>query len=319
MRSFPRPSATLSQDVVQIQPRCPQGRHETEHDAGDERDAEREREHPSIDADLVEPRIFAEPNWPSTLTATIASASPRTPPSADNSTASVSSWRTMRSAARSDGRANGHLLLPHRRAREQKIRDVAAGDEQHQPDRAEEHVEREADVADDLVDERDDADREPAVRRIVLRVVPLHARGEDVHVGLRLLERHAGLELGEDVEVFPAPVGTGRLVERERQQEVDVLDAVHRRHDLLVEHEVGRHHADDRERVPLSVRLLPMTDGSEPNRRFQKPLLRMTTGGLPGVSSSAVNTRPPPPGAEDGKERGRHPGAVNALRHAASR
>ena len=44
--------------------------------------------------------------------------------------------------------------------------------------------------------------------------------------------------------------------------------------------------------LPLSVRLLPTTAGSDPKRRFQKPLLRTTTGGFPGLSSSAEKTRP---------------------------
>ena len=156
-------AAALAQHVVQIQPRRAQRRHEPEHDARDERDAEREREHASVDADLVESRNLRRAELAEHFDAAIASTSPSDTAERRQQHALGEQLANDALAARADGRANRHLLLPHRGAREQKVRDVAARDEQHEPDGAEQHVQREADVADDLVDERDDADR--AARR----------------------------------------------------------------------------------------------------------------------------------------------------------
>ena len=44
--------------------------------------------------------------------------------------------------------------------------------------------------------------------------------------------------------------------------------------------------------MPFSVMLLPTTFGSELKSRRQKLWLRITTGGLPGVSSSGSSSRP---------------------------
>ena len=69
---------------------------------------------------------------------------------------------------------------------------------------------------------------------------------------------------------------------------------------------------------PLSVRLLPTTDGSEPNRRFQKPLLRMTDRRFARLVLVGREHAPGRGlGAEERKERRRHARAVDALGHAA--
>ena len=87
---------------------------------------------------------------------------PNAPPTTASTTLSVSSWRRSRAATRAERETDRHLAMPRRRAREQHVRDVRAGDEQHEPDGAEQHQECRADVADDHGVER--RDRHVAIR-----------------------------------------------------------------------------------------------------------------------------------------------------------
>jgi hypothetical protein len=56
---------------------------------------------------------------------------------------------------------------------------------------------------------------------------------------------HTGLQPGHDVVVLVAAATFGVGAKRERQEEIHLLDAGHRRHDLAVEQEVGVEHADN--------------------------------------------------------------------------
>ena len=112
---------------------------------------------------------------------------------------SVSISRTSRAASGADRESHGNLAAARARASEQQVRDVDAGDEQHEADRAEQHEQR-------SLDERRDA-------RVVerLRLAP-HGRRErtcrETHRSrafrgrsslLGLLRRHAGLAARDDV------------------------------------------------------------------------------------------------------------------------
>ena len=52
----------------------------------------------------------------------------------------------MRTPARADRGADRHLALSSDGARQQQVRDVGARDQQHEPDRGDEHEQRLADV-----------------------------------------------------------------------------------------------------------------------------------------------------------------------------
>ncbi len=52
----------------------------------------------------------------------------------------------MAGAAGANGGANGDFASPRSGLREQQIRDVGAGDEEHQRDRSQQEVERELDI-----------------------------------------------------------------------------------------------------------------------------------------------------------------------------
>jgi hypothetical protein len=67
--------------------------------------------------------------------------------------------------------------------------------------------------------------------------------GEGRVRGARLSERHALAQSGEDDQVVVGAVGACALVERERRPHVR----------LLVNLEVGRHHADDRVDAPVQA------------------------------------------------------------------
>ena len=64
------------------------------------------------------------------------------------------------------------LLLPGRRAREHRARDVGAGDQQHEADHREQREQRAADAGDDFVHQRPDGDRQPGVRSRVVALEP---------------------------------------------------------------------------------------------------------------------------------------------------
>ena len=70
------------------------------------------------------------------------------------------SCRTSRAAAGADGGADRHLAAPADGAGQQQVRDVGAGDEQDEADGADEDPQRAAHVADDLLAQRHDAERQ---------------------------------------------------------------------------------------------------------------------------------------------------------------
>ncbi len=149
-------------------------------------------------------------------------------------------------AARAERRADRHLLLARHRARQQQVRHVRAGDEQDEPDRAGQHQQRRAHVADDFLLERDDVEREAAVRGIHAGMLRAQPRRDAVHLRLRPADRHARLQLADDVVVLAVADLRGVGRERQRQQDLGVLRAAERRHDVARQVEAGRENADDR-------------------------------------------------------------------------
>ena len=79
----------------------------------------------------------------------------------------------------------------------------------------------------------------------------MHPCRDRLHLGLRRRLGHAGLERREDVEVFAVAVGARARGHWEREDEVDPLHAVDRRHDVLVERKVPRQDPHDRDAVAV--------------------------------------------------------------------
>ena len=121
---------------------------ETKEQAGDERDDQREGQDPRIDRD----GLHAGEVRSARARGTAAAASSRAArqarcPASDSSRLSVSSWRTSRNRPAPMRGANRRARARARRfAREQQVRDVRAGDEQDERDRAL-HDEQHAPVA----------------------------------------------------------------------------------------------------------------------------------------------------------------------------
>ena len=90
----------------------------------------------------------------------------------------------------------------------------------------------------------------PPFARIELGMVATQARGQRVHLGLRLLPGHSGLQLADDVVVL-AVAGAGRLrVQGEGQDHLGVLRPAQGRHDLAREIEPLGQHPHDLVRLP---------------------------------------------------------------------
>ena len=154
-------------------------------------------------------------------------------------------------AARAQRRADRELFLTSEGAREQQVGDVGAGDQQDEADGAEQHQQRTADVADDLLVQRHDAERQAAIGRIDVRKVAPQPGGDGVHLGLRGGGAGAGLELGENVVVLAGADGGSVRRERQRQEDLAVLGDPKRRHHLARQRESFGQHADDLERLSV--------------------------------------------------------------------
>ena len=125
---------------------------------------------------------------------------------------------------------------------EQKIRDVRARDEQHAADRAEEHQVTLALLADGVFQERHHLDHRRRVR--IGRVGRFISARDDVHRFARALNRHAGPQPRERLEIEPAAVQLRRNEKRHfcrpRHPKLDLVQRKRFRG--------FRQHADDRVR-----------------------------------------------------------------------
>ena len=158
--------------------------------------------------------------------------------------------------AGSERDADGDLLLARRRAREQQVRDVRARDEQDERHGAHHDQHRASHVADDGFDERHDVDREGSV---ALVLVP-NPRGDGGDVGVRLRHRHARFQPRHEIVVLIAAAIHGIGAQRERQKQIHLLRARHRRHDLGVQQEVG---VEDADNLELRRRIPPIREAVE--------------------------------------------------------
>ena len=73
------------------------------------------------------------------------------PPARESNTLSVSNWRTMRARPAPSAERIANSRLRTGGAHQQQIGDIGAGDQQHQPYRAQHHQQRITRVADDAV------------------------------------------------------------------------------------------------------------------------------------------------------------------------
>ena len=141
--------------------------------------------------------------------------------------------------AGAQSRPDGDLLLAPRRAREQQVRHIGAGDQQHQRHRPHQHEQGAAHVSHHLLLQADHVHAE----RLVALVLLADASGNHVDVRLRLPHRNSRLQAHQDVIVFVAPAFHGIGVQRQRQEDVHLVHWSFRRHHFRVEHESALQHA----------------------------------------------------------------------------
>ncbi len=147
-------------------------------------------------------------------------------------------------ARRAERRAQRELALTGGAARQQQVRDVGAGDEQHESDGAEQQPQRRLRrVAEEVVLERLDAGA-PARVGFRKRLREVGRDGQHVRVGL--LKSDAGLQPAHDEQPVKVVV---HLLGLERQRQIQLA--------LVLVGRPGRQDADDRVRLAVDANLAP--------------------------------------------------------------
>ena len=198
------PTSRLLQRIVQIHlRRLPRGT-ETEEEAGDQGHADREREHGPVDLNVGQTRQ-----------SDLLRGRGRQHTRADGSQQQPESTSCQRNHAAldaqlaRDGRTTGaqrgthrHLALSRRRARQQKVRDVGARDQQDQRDRAHQEEQRRTHRADQLLLQRD-ADK--CLVLVGVRERRFETPADRPQLGVRRLERDPGFQKRHGAVVVGSP------------------------------------------------------------------------------------------------------------------
>ena len=212
-----------------------------------------------------------------------ASAIPRAPPRTDSSRLSVRSWRTIRPVPLR-ARGGSELPLPGRGPREQQVRDVGAGDQEHEPHRPEEDPERRSDLAEERVAQRT---RNGPVAGVGLGIRLLEVAHDAGELGPRRFEARPGSQPAERAHPrVISPFEPGRLGAVQADRRIQS-------HRFREEGEAAGQHADDDVGKPVEL-----------NRRFRRSTDprrsafatsrrdRSTVRSAPGRSSAAWKSRP---------------------------
>ena len=218
----PRAAAAhaVLQRVVEIGPRRRHRRCEAEEHGRGERDEHREGQDPAVERRRLEP-------WNGELLGGRREQRLKTP-GRDEHAAGRAGPRERDAldeqlphepeTAGAERRPHRQLALPRRRARQEQVGDVGAGDEQHEADRAGQRAERRPHGADQLFPKRHHV-RGPA--GIAIGELGRQTRREAIHVGPRLREIDAGRQAGHRNQ--PSPPGLACCVaEAGREPHVDL-------------------------------------------------------------------------------------------------
>ncbi len=147
-----------------------------------------------------------------------------------------------------------------------------------------------------------------------------NASGDEIDVSLRLAHRDPGLYTSQDVEVLVSTAVDGLGAERQRQEEIGLLDASYGRHYFAIQQEVRTKHAEDRERLAAEAytaadNLRICTKGNSPECVSQKGHLRPFRY----IVSRKERSPQLRLGAEEGENAGRGLNHLNSLRLAEAR
>ena len=216
------------------------GRTDACEDAGDQGRRDRHRQYPRIDGDLGHPR---DRQRAQRLDAPRREEDAQGAAERGDHQALDEPLRDRPAARLTEGAADGEIEAASGGPHEQQIREVRAGDEQEQADGAEQHQQRPPEsVADDVLDERDEAGAPAALAGRHRR---RDLRRDRLQLAIGRLDRHAGRESREDVELVVQAVLRGHV-------------GLHRHRDLDVagQRQADRRHADDGVGLPVELQRL---------------------------------------------------------------
>ena len=138
-----------------------------------------------------------------------------------------------------------HLLTPRQGSSQEKVRDIGAGDSEHEGNSADQNQQRPPGIAHYLLAQRYDAEGEAAVGRVDVRVITAQARGDRVHGSLRLRDGNAALQLADHVVVLTPAVLRGGGRQGKGQQDVGIFGAPECGQHLAGQRKTARQHTDD--------------------------------------------------------------------------
>ena len=196
---------------VEVGARGSDGGEQTEENAGKQRDAEGEGEHPPIDADggamLADAGNIAGAEGQQAAHADEAEHQSEDPSGDGEQNAFREQLADDARAAGSHGGANGEFTLASCSADQQKIGDIGAGDEKDEAHGSDEHEKRRSHIADNGIAERLDA--ECFFRGRACWVATAELIGGNFHLGVGLGQGHSWLEAACDQEVVALIVAVG--------------------------------------------------------------------------------------------------------------
>ena len=219
--------------------------HHPEDEAGHDRQAERERDHVAVDPHVVQPRNTGRLEPDQHVDAPDRQQQPETAADDAEDDAFGEELADEAAAGGAERAAHRHLAFARRRAREQQVGDVGAGDQQDEADGAEKHQHGLADVADHRLVERDRGEVEPLV---AVRILRGEALADGLHLGSDVLEWNARLGPADGSEVPRAALAGG---------EVRVVGDRHPDDPAGRVGEALRHHPHDLGRYAVDRDLLP--------------------------------------------------------------
>ena len=192
------------------------GRGETEQQPGQDRGAEREAQHPAIDGDVGGARNAIGAKRLDQRDSDRGQQETQDAAEGGEHQAFGEHLHYKPVASGAERRADGDLLLAHRRPHEQQVRDVRACDQDDDADRGEQREERRPDRANNLIVERHHFGGFVGAR---VRILAGQTLGNRLHLRVGLFERDARLSSGDHAEKMGA---AGRIggIERDRLPEL---------------------------------------------------------------------------------------------------
>ena len=234
------PASSFLQDVVEIDARGAQGGQEAEDEAGGDGDDEGKRHHAQVDVHVAQQlREAGGDDEGEEARAPEREHEAAAAPDEGQDEVLGQELPHEPAPAGSGGRAQGELLLPRRARGQQQVRDVGAGDEQDEADRAQQEREHVLGAAEEGLLDGDEA---RALASGFLAPGLEHVPADRGDLGLGRRHRDPRLQASDDGD----PARLGNLAEVVRGPEGD---AVFPGHEL----ESRRHHPDHRPRLAVHV------------------------------------------------------------------